>query len=194
MSDVELDDEYDDFDPLGESDDDDAGAAAARAAEGAAGPAPASAPPDAGGDGDGSGSDSDSGSEGEGEGAAAADAAVAAEADDPPPRKPTGRRPAAGRPVHQAEGTRRVFVVASEDRVTSNMMTLAEMARAIAVRAKQISTHPNAYTDVGDLTDATKIARKELFDRRSPLVLRRVVGPATIELWCVREMSFSPMN
>ena len=180
VSDVELDDDFDDFDPLAESDGDD----------------DAAAPGDA---------DDDSVDEGESDDDAKADDDAGDDAGDDAlsapagPRKRVRRRDAPARQAAQAVDTRRVIVVASEDRLSSNMMTLAETTRAIAVRAKQISTHPYAYTDVGDLSDAMSIARKELFDRRSPLVLRRpmgrtLAGETIIELWCVREMSYPPLN
>ena len=173
VSDVELDDDFDDFDPLAEESDADEGAA----------------PPGAGNAED----ESDDDGEGDDDAKAEDDSAPLA-----PPRKRPRRRDAP-RQTEQAADTRRVLVVASEDRLSSNMMTLAETTRAIAVRAKQISTHPYAYTDVGDLSDATSIARKELFDRRSPLVLRRPMGrtPAgetIIELWCVREMTYPSLS
>lgn len=99
----------------------------------------------------------------------------------------------------QSVGTRRVFVVADEKRLTSNFMTKAEVTRAIALRAEQITKNPSAYTETGELTHAGEIARKELYDHRSPLVLRRQVGqtPAgepIIEKWKVREMSYPPLN
>lgn len=95
--------------------------------------------------------------------------------------------------------TRKIIVVPSEEKQSSNMMTLAEVSRAIAIRAKQISNNPYSYTDIGDLSDAISIARKELFDRRSPLVLERRMGytsagESIVEMWTVRHMAFPPLN
>ncbi|GFR89401.1 DNA-directed RNA polymerase subunit 6 homolog [Elysia marginata] len=168
MSDVELDDEFDDFDPLADSggeegDDDDVDDAADE--KGA----------------------SDDGN---------------ADASDNTPRLARKAHRKEAFPAYQtaqAVGARRIIVVAPEERQSSNMMTLAEATRAIAIRAKQISTHPYAYTDVGDLTDAISIARKELFDRRSPLQLERRMGRTSagesiIEIWEVRKMSYPPLD
>lgn len=108
-----------------------------------------------------------------------------------------------GRPVDeqlaQSIDTRRIVVVPPEERITSNMMTQAEVTRAIALRAEQMSRYPSAYTDVEGLTQAQDIARKELYDHRSPLVLRRAVGRTAageriIEKWPVREMTYPPLN
>lgn len=105
------------------------------------------------------------------------------------------RRHNNSRPSAADGRTRKIFVVPADERITSNRMTLAEVTRAIAIRAKQISTHPYVYTDVGPLSDVIAIARKELLDRRSPLKLERRMGrtPAgesIIEIWHVREMSY----
>lgn len=133
--------------------------------------------------------DAGDGEAGDGDGEAAGDGeGPAAEA-----------RPAAEEAAEAAAGTRRVIVVPDDERLSSNVMTLAEVTRAIALRAQQIATNPYIYTDAGDLDDAVSIARKELFDRRSPLVLERRMGrtPAgesIIEMWAVREMSYPPLN
>ena len=112
-----------------------------------------------------------------------------------PAPPPEGRRkPRRDRP-EPSDGTRRIIVIAPEDRRSSNVMTRAEVTRAIAIRAQQISTHTHVYTPVGDLSDAISIATKELFDRRSPLMLERIVertpaGEKCIEVWAVRKMAY----
>lgn len=116
-----------------------------------------------------------------------------------PTREQDDRVPATLAQAAQAVGTRRVIVVLEEERLTSNFMTVAEVTRAIALRAEQITKNPSAYTDTGDLSHAGDIARKELYDHRSPLVLRRQVGQTRagepiIEKWRVREMSYPPLN
>jgi len=182
VSDIELDDEFDDFDPLAESEEN------------------GDDPPDAE---DANSDDEDADGEGKEDGDVGedvlADVGTPRAPARPAARRPRTREPAAARLAAQTVGTRRIIVVAPEERQSSNMMTLAEATRAIALRAKQISTHPYAYTDVGDLSDATSIARKEFFDRRSPLKLERRMGrtPAgesIIEVWAVREMSYPPLN
>jgi DNA-directed RNA polymerase subunit K/omega len=183
---IEFDDEFDDFDPLAESGDD---------------------RPDAGDDRpdaeDADGDDEDADGEGKEDGDdgedVVADVGTPGAPARPAARRPRKREPAAARQAAQTVGTRRIIVVAPEERQSSNVMTLAEATRAIALRAKQISTHPYAYTDVEDLTDAISIARKEFFNRRSPLNLERRMGrtPAgesIIEVWAVREMSYPPLN
>lgn len=191
VSDIELDGELDDFDPLADLEED---------ADAPPGVANAESDEE---EGVGEAKDVDEGVEDDGDDAVLADVgAEEAGAPEIPARLPAARRRAATPAdcsVAQTVGTRRIYVVAPEDRQSSNMMTLAEITRAIALRAQQISTRPYAYTDVGDLSDAISIARKELFDRRSPLKLERVMGrtplgESIIEMWTVREMSYPPLN
>ena len=90
---------------------------------------------------------------------------------------------------------RKIFVVSPNDRISSNMINVAEMARAIGIRAKQIDSNGTAYTDYEGLNDAISIAKKEFFDRRSPMILCRTMGitkkgEKIIEKWVVREMAF----
>ncbi len=98
-----------------------------------------------------------------------------------------------------AGDARPIFVVPPEERQTSNIMTLAETTMAIALRAQQISRHPTVFVDTAGLSDAKEIARRELYERRSPLVLRREVGRTSegarvIERWPVREMTYRPVD
>ena len=95
--------------------------------------------------------------------------------------------------------SRRRIIIKAENRLTSNQMTLAEVTRAIAIRAKQISKNPTAYVDIGDLTDPMAIAQKEFRERKSPLMLFRSVGwtregEEIVEMWLVRQMAYPPFN
>jgi len=179
VSDVEADNEFDDYDPLADQDDDkDDGAS-------------------------GSDDEGEDGAEGfeDDAGAAPGGEALPRRAKAPEKNKPrtSERRGLRDYQAACAVDTRWIIVVPSEERITSNVMTKAEMTRAIALRAEEISNNPSAFTDVGGLSRADDIARKELYDKRSPLILRRAVGqtPAgerIIEKWTVREMSYHPLN
>jgi hypothetical protein len=86
----------------------------------------------------------------------------------------------------------RRIIVAPEKRITSNMLTQLEIARAIAIRAANIDAkgHDNAFIDIKGCDSAGEIAKKELYSRRSPLVLFRYVGMNQWEKFAIREMSF----
>ena len=111
----------------------------------------------------------------------------------------SGDREDAASAHHQAVDSRKIFVVPKEERISSHVMTLGEMTRAIAIRAAQISTHPDTFTDVEGLSDEMRIARKELEDRMSPLDVRREVGRTSkgesiIEIWSANEMTLPLTN
>jgi hypothetical protein len=94
--------------------------------------------------------------------------------------------------------TRRIFVVPDDDRITSNCMTLAEATRAVAIRAEHLARYPYVFSEVVGVDQAKDLALAELLSRRSPLVLRRVVGRTLageriIERWRVREMAYPPL-
>jgi len=94
--------------------------------------------------------------------------------------------------VDTENGINRRIIVQPEKRITSNMLTQLEMARAIAIRAANIDAkgHDNAFIDIKGCDSAGEIAKKELYSRRSPLVLFRHVGMNHWEKFAIREMSF----
>ncbi len=92
-----------------------------------------------------------------------------------------------------SNGHSRIIVVAPDDRVTTNILQNAERAAILAMRATQIEQWPTAFVDIAGLRDPHAIARKELYERRCPLVVRRTVGyepngDRVVEDWCPREM------
>jgi hypothetical protein len=76
---------------------------------------------------------------------------------------------------------------------TSNTMSLYEFTRVLAIRTKDISLHSGVYTDCTDIVDAEQRARKELKDRRCPLIVERTTamqdGVKVIEAFRVRDMN-----
>jgi len=68
------------------------------------------------------------------------------------------------------------IIVDPNQRKTSNIMTAFEFTEAKAIRASQIERRQNVLTNVDGLDDAEKMAEKELYDGKCPLVLRRKVG------------------
>ena len=169
LSDVEVDDDFDDYDPVADDPED---------------------------EGDVSGEEDVDDAEDESNGV------IGEVEDDEATRQKKGRRPLGRQPDKQASQSvdvRPVIIVPDEDRITSNVMTKAEITRAIAIRAEHMTRYPSAFTDVRGLTQAKDIAQKELYDHRSPLVLRRTVGRTAtgariVEKWKVREMSYPSLN
>ncbi len=96
----------------------------------------------------------------------------------------------------------RNIIVPDSERKTSDMMSRFEMTNAVTIRASQIERFNNPLVDTAGMTDPVKMAKKELMNRRCPLIIRRKVGtiekstPEGIilevyyELWRVNEMKF----
>jgi len=92
-----------------------------------------------------------------------------------------------------------VRVVPPDERITDNRLHKSEAAFVIAMRAKQIAKYGKSFVEAPGLYDPVAIAFKELFERRTPLTLRRQVGTGPtgdtiVEEWNVREMSYPDLT
>lgn len=89
---------------------------------------------------------------------------------------------------------RTVHVVPPGERVTDNRLHKTEAARIIATRAQQIADTGTTFAQNGTHHDPVVLAYAELYERRCPLTLRRVVGSGAggdvyVEEWSPREMA-----
>lgn len=75
-----------------------------------------------------------------------------------------------------------------EQRRTSNYMTKFEYTEIIANRAKQIQQGGPVFTDIGNITDTIEIAKKELYDRKCPLCVERMLNDYIGEIWSANEL------
>lgn len=94
--------------------------------------------------------------------------------------------------LNEAADTRAIIVRAV--RRTSNVITAAEFARVVGIRATQIDKSGIMTVDPGDLSDSRDIALKEIREGKCPLVVRRPVGrtpkgEAIVEKWSVNELA-----
>lgn len=94
---------------------------------------------------------------------------------------------------------RTVRVVPPDERVTDHRLQRAEAAYIIAMRAEHIAKYATSFTSAPTLHDPVAIAFKELYDRRTPFILRRAVGTGAagellVEEWNVREMTLPPLT
>lgn len=64
----------------------------------------------------------------------------------------------------------------NDKRLTTNMLTAYEQTEIISNRIEQICNGSEVFVDVKDLTTATEMAKRELFARRCPLKIHRVMG------------------
>jgi DNA-directed RNA polymerase subunit K/omega len=89
-------------------------------------------------------------------------------------------------------------IVHPQDRMTSEVMSLYEMAECTSIRAQQIATYNNCMVAT-DLSDPIEMAKYELMQRKCPLVIRRKVGEVRegdeyveyFEEWDPNEMIFA---
>jgi DNA-directed RNA polymerase I, II, and III subunit RPABC2 len=113
-------------------------------------------------------------------------------------RGAAAQRPRVDPILRASNRPRPVRIVHPDDRVTDTRLQLAEAAMVLATRAQQIAKHATSFTDAAGLHDPVAIAQKELYDRRCPLRLRRVVGVGEggeqlVEEFNVREMTLPPL-
>ncbi|KPI85590.1 putative DNA-directed RNA polymerase subunit [Leptomonas seymouri] len=75
-----------------------------------------------------------------------------------------------------------------DERVTTAVMTKYERARVLGTRALQISMNAPVAVALEGETDPLTIAVKELRERLTPLIIRRVLPDNTYEDWGVSEL------
>jgi DNA-directed RNA polymerase I, II, and III subunit RPABC2 len=70
----------------------------------------------------------------------------------------------------------KIIIINPSKRRSSNMLTQGEATELISQRSVQISQTGQAFVDITDETTAIEIARKELKQKKCPLMIRRPVG------------------
>ena len=131
------------------------------------------------------------------EDAAGSDGGESSGDEAPAAQKASPAKPKADALLKNSNKSRTNIIMPAADRVTSNWLTKGEMALVLAMRAKQIADHPSCFVPTTGVHDPVELARAELYKRRCPLILRRVVGRGpegedVIEEWPVREMTLPP--
>lgn len=79
-------------------------------------------------------------------------------------------------------------VPATEKRFTSPIMTKFERAKILGVRAQQISMSAPIMVEYGDETDPLEIAKKELREKKTPLIVLRRLPDNTYEKWPIKDL------
>lgn len=90
--------------------------------------------------------------------------------------------------LHSSEYFKEIEIVKKEERVTSDIMSYYEFTEVIGIRETQISSGGTVYNEQSDLVNPFQLALKELFDKKSPLKIRRRVGDK-IEIWHCHELA-----
>ena len=72
-------------------------------------------------------------------------------------------------------------------RTTTRFLTKYERARVLGSRALQISMNAPVMVDIGGETDPLQIARKELLEKKIPMIIRRYLPDGSYEDWNLDE-------
>ena len=89
-----------------------------------------------------------------------------------------------------------IYIIPKEERMTRNVLSVAEMTAITSIRAAQIQKNNNCLVDTTGLTDPRLMARRELMEGKCPLYVRRRVdsGDGThqyYEIWDPNTMAFA---
>ncbi|KAI5184572.1 DNA-directed RNA polymerases I, II, and III subunit RPABC2 [Nematocida homosporus] len=79
-------------------------------------------------------------------------------------------------------------VMEAPKRFTSPIMTKFERAKILGIRAQQISMSAPIMVEYGDETDPVEIAKKELREKKTPLIILRRLPDNTYEKWPVHDL------
>lgn len=75
------------------------------------------------------------------------------------------------------------YIIKSDDKITSNVLTIYEMTELIGIRATQISQGAPVFVDIEFISDPIEMAKKEIINNRCPLYVKRYIGLDKYELW-----------
>ena len=71
---------------------------------------------------------------------------------------------------------------------TRPIMTKFERAKILGIRSEMLSSGAISMTDVGEMDNCYEIEKKELDEKKIPLIVRRYLPDGTIEDWRVCEL------
>ena len=95
-----------------------------------------------------------------------------------------------------SEYNKEVHIIPEDERMTRNVLSVAEMTAITSIRAAQIQTNNNCLVDITGLTDPRTMARRELMEGKCPLYVRRRVDTGDgseqyFEVWDPNTMAFA---
>ena len=89
---------------------------------------------------------------------------------------------------HQIPDSTEIKIIAPENRLTSEYMTIYEYSMVVGTRATHIANGSVLYTDAQGLYDPREIAKKEIAENLCPLLVTRKISSNAVEVWEVNEM------
>jgi DNA-directed RNA polymerase subunit K/omega len=82
------------------------------------------------------------------------------------------------------------IVVPKDERITIDFLTKYEFTEIISIRAKDIENDSIIFTNVDEEVDPIKMAKKEFWDKKCPLSIKRYLNKNVVEIWDVNELNF----
>jgi DNA-directed RNA polymerase I, II, and III subunit RPABC2 len=79
-------------------------------------------------------------------------------------------------------------LVPQEQRITTKYLTKFERARVLGTRALQISMNAPLMVAPDGETDPLELAKKELRERKIPIIIRRYLPDGSYEDWPINEL------
>lgn len=80
------------------------------------------------------------------------------------------------------------YIIKSDDKITSNILTIYEITELIGIRATQISQGSPIFVETDYISDPIEMAKKEIINNKCPLYVKRYIGLDCYELWNPNEM------
>ena len=78
--------------------------------------------------------------------------------------------------------------IKKEDRITPNRLFKYEKARILGVRASQIDRNAPIMVDIDGEVSSLEIAKKELIEKKIPLIIQRIHENGDYENWNLEEL------
>ena len=78
--------------------------------------------------------------------------------------------------------------VPAQERITSRYMSKYERTRIVGTRALQLSQNAPVLVNLNGETDPLKIAKRELQEKKIPIIVRRHLPNGRFEDWSVHEL------
>jgi len=88
----------------------------------------------------------------------------------------------------KTDNIKRIKLVPYEKYKTSHQLTEYEMVEIVSLRASEIERGSPVFVDITGLTNPIDMAKKELYERKCPLILRRFVDTVNYEDWDINMM------
>jgi DNA-directed RNA polymerases I, II, and III subunit RPABC2 len=78
--------------------------------------------------------------------------------------------------------------LSKEERITPNRLTKYEKAKLLGIRANQIDRNAPIMIDIDGEISSLEIAKRELIEKKLPLIIERIHANGDYEHWSIDEL------